>query len=191
MTDLVPMTPLGAAAPLSETYGTITIAEVTDRSFASVSARLTRRKHLARGAKALLGAALPGPGRSAGSGALSALWIGPDQWLFTASADEHDKLDLTLKEEFGDAASVTLQTDGWACFSMDGDDLGECLLRLVQPDLHDVSAGDTIRTAIDHVSCILVCDKPGRAVRILCPRSLATHLHHGLTTAALSVSDPS
>lgn len=190
MTDLTSTTPLGAAAPGSETFGSITVAEVTDQSLASVTARRKGAKNFTRAAKSLLGATLPDQGQSAGSGDISAFWIGTDQWLFAASLARHEDLDVMLKEKFGDAATVTMQTDGWACFSIEGSDIGECLLRLVQIDLHGISAGDTIRTLIEHVSCTLICEEPDRAMKILCPRSFAAHLHHALTTAAQSVSGP-
>lgn len=187
MHDLAPLTPLGSSAPATEKIGSLKIAEVTDVALASAEARAGDAQALAKAGKSVLGESLPEAGMSSGKGNISAYWIGPGKWLFSAPIETHEDLPAALKSKFGKAASITEQTDGWACFSVESDDLTEFLLRLIQIDVHEMAAGAVRRTMIEHVPVILVFEKPNQTVRILCNRSYGGHLHHALITAAQSV----
>jgi sarcosine oxidase subunit gamma len=187
MHELAALTPLGASAPRVETVGSMKIGEITDIALASVEARASDGNALSKAAKSLLKDDLPEVGKSSGKGEIRAFWIGPGKWLFSAPIASHEDLAARLEAEFGKGASVTEQTNGFACFSVESRDLSEYLLRLVQVDMHDALAGAVYRIAIEHVGCIVVCDEPGRSIRFLCSRSYAGHLHHALLTAARSV----
>jgi sarcosine oxidase subunit gamma len=189
MHDLVSMTPLGASKALTETIGAVKIREVTDLALASVETRIGGAEKLAKAAKLVLGAALPGPGHSSAKSAIYAYWIAQDKWLFSALSSAHEHLASELTDKFGRAASVTEQTDGWACFSVEGDDLSELLMRLFQIDVPSAKQGSVHRTMAEHVAVILVCDDPRKAIRIFCARSYAGHLHHVLVAMARSVAD--
>jgi len=188
MHDLASLTPLGASEARTETIGTTTIREVTDLALASVEARTVGAVKFGKAAKSALGVALPGPGKSSGKGATHAFWIGQEKWLFSASSAAHEDFASELRDMFAGLASVTDQTDGWACFSIESEDLSELLLRLFQIDVLRIAKGSVQRTMVEHVAVVLVCDNPRKAIRIFCARSYAEHLHHALVTMAGSIA---
>ena len=183
MHDLAHLTALGASAPRVETIGGVRVAEVSDVALASLARRRAATGAFDEAARALIGADLPGPGRSADGGEWTAHWTGPDQWLLEASFDAHEEIAREVKEALGDAASVTEQTDGWARFDLFGDCLA-LLERLTPLDVEAMETGAVSRTVIEHLGCLLICrEAPGRW-SVLGPRSAAGSLHHALTQAA-------
>lgn len=184
--SLRPLTALGDEAPRAATIGQVRLAENPDLALASVAAR--RAAALAETAQAILGDALPRPGESAGAGPVRALWTGPEQWLFEAPFQTYEDLAGTLKSAFGDAASVTEQSDAWAAFEIRGDASVEMLARLSMADAARMTGGAATRTLIEHMGCLLICRAPGRAFTLLGARSSAASLFHALTAAARAVA---
>mgnify|MGYP006173999121 CR=1 FL=1 len=84
---------------------------------------------------------------------------------------------------FGDAASITEQTDAWVRFDVTGTDLSRVFERLSNVDLASAPDHVATRTVIDHIGCYLVKRSPSR-ISLFGPRSSAPSLWHALETAA-------
>ena len=181
---LKPITPLGHAEPETVTIGPVTITEVIDRALASLA---TRRGHDADVAStaATLGIALPGPGKAAQSALYGSFWLGPDQWMVEAPFKSHEDIVSILKPAFGDAASITEQTDAWVHFDVTGSDLPTLFERLCAFDLRRHGPGSATRSVIEHLGCYVMV-RSDKTVSVIGPRSSAHSLHHALVTAAKS-----
>ncbi|GLS88219.1 hypothetical protein GCM10010873_31930 [Cypionkella aquatica] len=183
---LKPLTPLGHDAPQSDTIGAITITENPNTALASLAARLGREAEVASLAAAA-GIPLPGPGQSEAAATYGAIWLGPQQWMVEAAFATHEDISAILKPIFGEAASITEQTDAWVRFDVTSTTLPALFERLCSFDLHKAGAGAATRTVIDHLGCYVIRRTDTR-VTILGPRSSAHSLHHALTTAAKALS---
>ena len=106
---LQPLTALGQVAPLIVAIGPYTITERNDVALASLTSRRGRDADVARAAVSA-GIPLPTPGRAETAG-LSAFWLAPDHWMVEAPFATHEDIRAHLLTFFGDAASITEQTD--------------------------------------------------------------------------------
>ena len=182
MASLQAMTALGGRAAAEVTVGPVTIAERVDVALASVATR--RGKDLPAAAKAA-GVPLPGPARHEGGAPYSAFWVAPDMWFVEAPFATHELIADQLKAAFGEAASITEQTDAWVAFDLAAPDLAPLMERLCNVNLAGVADGHATRTVIEHLGCYLV--KHGRGnLRLYGPRSSAQSLLHALEVAARS-----
>jgi sarcosine oxidase subunit gamma len=186
--DLLPITALGGREPRVETIGSLTIAETTDLALASVSARSGRETACAKALEKMLGAALPGPGKALLTSPMAAVWMGADQWMIGASQDSHEDLAAQVKAKVSSTASVTEQTDAWACFDVTGSDVVAMFERLCPAPVRRMMQADALRTTIHQMGCFVICGAPGGHMRVLGPRSSAGSLHHALMQAARSVA---
>ncbi|WP_299554376.1 sarcosine oxidase subunit gamma [uncultured Tateyamaria sp.] len=186
MHDLKPITALGGTTPRVDTVGETTLAEVPDLALASVAARAGREQACAKHLKALIGAQAPSPGKTWQTDHYSAVWMGPDQWMISADFATHEDIAATLKSQLEGIASVTEQTDAWACFDLSGPRVFAVLELLYNINLLQFKTGDATRTSIHHLGCFVICMKPDHMVRILGPRASAGSLHHAITTAMTS-----
>lgn len=185
---LKPITPLGYDLPHSVTVGPVTIAEVVDTALASLAARMGGEAATAQAALAS-GIPLPDAGKAARGDTFGAFWLGPQQWMIEAPFATHEDITAKLKPLFGDAASLTEQTDAWARFDVTGPDLPALFERLCNYDLRSHGAGCATRTVIEHLGCYVVIRAAGPAlghVSVIGPRSSAASLFHALETAARS-----
>ena len=181
--QLNPNTALGQDAPGIIVIGGLTITERDDTALASLATRQGRAVDVARAA-AVAGIPLPGPGHSE-VGQLAAFWLGPDQWMIEAPFASHADIRAALLPMFGDAASITEQTDAWVRFDLSGD-LPAVLERLTNFDFRSAADSAATRTVIDHLGCYLI-RRSAQLVTIYGPRSSAQSLHHALVEAAGSV----
>jgi sarcosine oxidase subunit gamma len=186
--DLTALTPLGAQGARVTTFDGVEITENPDWALASVAARQDRQKQLSAAAKKLLGGALPGVSLVSGTSEISAFWIGPEQWMFQAPFATHEDLAAQLKKALKDTASVVEQTDGWVRFEVKGARAMDVFERLCALDTRAMATGHVTRTAIEHMSCFVICQKAGHAFSVLGARSSAASLHHAMCTAAKSVT---
>lgn len=195
MTDLTPLTALGAAAPQSARFGALTLAENPGLALASLALRAGQVP------PAPMGLALPGPGGWTEAGGIAAFWTGPGQWMIEgpgAAAQNLAPPDLTSPDFANDdfaarvaAAApgcyVTEQTDGFAGFEVVSDagpaPVEAWLSRLVNIDLGTFGPGRATRTGFDHMSVFVIRRTAGR-VAVLGMRSAAGSLWHALTVAA-------
>lgn len=181
---LKPITPLGHDRPHSVTIGPVTISEVVDTALASLATRMGEAKAVADIADSA-GIPLPGPGKAAQGATYAAFWLSPDMWMVEAPFATHEDIIAQLKPHFGEAASLTEQTDAWARFDVTGDDLPAMFERLCAFDLRSHGPGAATRTVIEHLGCYVVIRAPGH-LSVIGPRSSAASLFHALETAAHS-----
>jgi sarcosine oxidase subunit gamma len=126
---------------------------------------------------------LPGPARYQAGAPYSAFWVTPEMWFIEAPFASHEGIAALLKAAFGEAASITEQTDAWVIFDLSAPDLAAVLERLCNVDFRTVPDGHATRTVIDHLGCYLVKLGPG-AARVYGPRSSAQSLLHAVEVAA-------
>ena len=181
---LKPITPLGHDAPHSVTIGPVTITEVTDNALASLATRHGEAKAVADIAETA-GIPLPPAGRAAKGATYGAFWLSPDMWMVEAPFATHEDIVSILKPHFGEAASITEQTDAWARFDVTGADLPAMFERLCNFDLRANGAGAATRTVIEHLGCYVVVRAEGH-LSVIGPRSSAASVFHALETAARS-----
>ena len=129
---------------------------------------------------------LPDPARHQAGSPYAAFWVAPEMWFVEAPFATHEVIADLLKAAFGDAASVTEQTDAWVAFDLTAPDLAPLLERLCNVDFRAAPEGHATRTVIDHLGCYLIKHGPG-AARVYGPRSSAGSLLHALEVAAASV----
>jgi sarcosine oxidase subunit gamma len=179
------LTALGATEPAELRIGPYRIVERFDVALASVASRKGREADVARAAQGA-GVPLPAPAHWQGGSVFAALWVAPEMWFVEAPLASHEDIAAQLKTAFGDAASITEQTDAWVRFDLAGPDLTPLMERLCNVDFPAVPAGFASRTVIEHTGCYLVKQGTG-AVTLYGPRSSARSLLHALEVAAGSV----
>jgi len=180
--DLRAMTAMGAHDPHTVTVGPLTVTERFDVALASVAAR--RGRDLSEAAKTA-GVPLPGPALYQVGVPYSTFWVAREMWFVEAPFASHERIEALLKTAFGDAASITEQTDAWVAFDLAAPDLEPLIERLCNVDFRGVKDGHATRTVIDHLGCYLVRHGNGEA-RLYGPRSSAQSLLHAVEVAALS-----
>jgi sarcosine oxidase subunit gamma len=181
---LAPLFPLGGRTPRVETIGPVRVEERMDVALASLAARLGREAEVeAKAGEA--GIPLPGPGRAEQGATWGAFWLGPSQWMIEAPFASHEDVVARLKPVFGDAGSITEQTDAWARLDVEGP-LAPLMERLCNLDLAAFGPGSATRTLMEHMGVLAVRRAPDR-LTLLVGRSSAGSLHHALVTAARSV----
>lgn len=179
MTDLAPITALGASAPQSRHFGALTISENADLALASLTLR--------RGASQPVpfGVTLPGPGDWIAGDGISAFWTGPDQWMIEAPGRADEDFAATLRLQ-APGCSVTEQTDGWVAFeitSAGGDAPIRALMeKLVNIDTKTFGAGRATRTGLEHMGVFAIRRAADR-LAIMGARSAAASLWQALATA--------
>lgn len=187
MHDLRPTTALGGQTPQVDTFANVTIAENDGLALTSVAARLGQEKSCHAALKKLLGE-VPLPGRAVLRDSEAGFWMGPDQWMIGAPRDTHELLADTLKDRFGDAASITEQSGAWVCFDVIGPAMPDLCERLCAIPIRKMVAGDAQRTVIHQLGCFVIRRQTEDHIRILGPRASAGTLHHALVTATLSAA---
>ena len=182
---LKPLTALGHDKPEVDILGSWTLTERADVALASLALR-RRRLGDVQVAAAAAGVPLPPAGTSASGAVCSAFWMTPEMWMVEAPFATHEDICAHLLLAFGDAASITEQTDAWVRFDLAGAGLERLLERLSNFDLANAAAGAATRTVMEHLGCYLI-KRSDTLVTIYGPRSSAQSLHHALTVAAQSV----
>jgi len=185
---LAPITALGGEAPLTDTIGTITIAENAQVALASVAARLGHEAACKKVLKTVLGGTAPNPGKSQLNDRVAGFWTGPDQWMLSAPMTTHEMIADQLKKALGNAASVTEQSGAWVMFDVVGEKMADLCERLCNVPIRRMTTGDVQRTQIHQLSCFVIRHKDENHIRILGPRASAGSLHHALITSAHSIA---
>jgi len=190
---LVPVCATGGAQPRSARYGAVTLTEQPDLAIASLAQRAGGQDAITALAQDLIGASLPGPGQIAGApGGVQIMWTGPEQWFVLAPITTHSDIAHVLSQRLAQcldrgasaAASVTEQTDGWACFALEGEATLPLLERLCRLDVARMQSGSAGRTGIAHIGCFVICDAPATSWRVLGARSSALSLWNAIETVA-------
>ena len=180
---LKPLSALGREFLSVETIGPVTLSEDMDTALASLASRRGREAEVAELA-AQAGIPLPGPGQAGSEGAWGAFWVSPEMWMVEAPYGTHEDIAAHVKPIFGEAASITEQTDAWARFEVTGP-LQPLFERLCNLDLDRFGPGSATRTVIEHLGTYAIRRAPNR-MTLLGPRSSADSLHHALVTTARS-----
>ncbi len=186
--SMKPLSPLGHDTAVTDVIGPVTIIENTGVALASLASRLGQEGAVALAAKSA-GIPQPGPGAASAASVYGAFWLGPEQWMIEAPFASHEDIVSILKPLFGEAASLTEQTDAWVRFDLQGADLPKLFERLCGYNLRKAGSGRATRTVIEHLGCYVVVRDMGNLadkVTVYGPRSSAHSLHHALITAAKS-----
>ena len=128
-----------------------------DCEMVQVMARKGRAGDVAASLLASHGMMLPGPGRAATLGGVSALWIQPDAWFVVTDRGMEGALARDLKAAVGDAASVIDQGHGRAVVSISGTHAPRVLASSCRIDLHPsmFATGHVATTQMFHLACTL------------------------------------
>lgn len=185
-TTLTPQTPLGGIAPRRDSFPGLLLTEVTDRSLASVAARLGQEPALRTALGGFAGCDVPGPGGLVSGPVMTLFWTAPGQWFLDAPMERHEDLAAEVRAAVGMAGSVTEQTDGWARFDLEGPACTSVLERLCAVDILALGGPAAARTVMEHIGVFLLCHHPAERFSAICLRSYAAALHHALVTAARS-----
>jgi sarcosine oxidase subunit gamma len=175
--DLIATAP-AAGLGLLLTMGTATLAEWAPGPITSVAPFAAGMPAVVRALKPL-GLDWPAPGRmTAGSGGVRLAFAGRGT-AFLIGAPPPD---------FGDAAAVTDQSDGWAGLSLGGAAAAEVLMRLVALDLREGAfpEGSAVRAMLNHMPLCLMRGAGG--FELLVFRSMTRTAVHELTEAMARVA---
>ncbi len=179
------LTALGQPTPQTHQVGPYRIEERFDVALASVATRKGRAADVTKAAKAA-GIPLPEAARFTAGNPWSAFWVAPEMWFIEAPFASHEDIVPLVKPAFGDAASVTEQTDAWVRFDISATDLAPLIERLCNVDFAKAPDGFATRTVIEHLGCYLIRHSAG-AVTVYAARSSAKSLLHCLEVTAASV----
>ena len=182
---LKPITALGHATAEVDIVGPWTITERADVALASLANRRGRLADL-QTAAAAAGVPLPLAAASGQDAVYGAFWMTPEMWMIEAPFASHEDIRAVLLAAFGEAASITEQTDAWVRFDLSGAGLERVLERLSNFDLAKAPVGVATRTVMEHLGCYLI-KRSEALVTVYGPRSSAQSLHHALVVAAKSV----
>lgn len=186
MHSLTAITALGGNTPRVDKVGSATLSENPHLALASVAARVGQEAACRTHLVALLGSDAPGPGQALLHVPEAAFWTGPDQWMIAAPFASHEDLATRLTARFGNTASITEQTDAWACFDLHGDGTEDVMELLCAINIHAMQPAQATRTVIHHLGCFVIRLAPEDGLRILGPRASAGSLHHAILTAMTS-----
>ncbi len=185
MTDLTPITALGATVARAESFGALTITENAGLGLASLALRK------GQSAPQPFGLPLPAVGKAVSMGDYAAFWTGRDQWMIEAADKAEVDFAALLKAEAPDC-SVTEQTDGFTAFeisSTQGPAPIEALMRkLVNIDPKAFGAGQATRTGLEHMTVFLI-RRSDDHLAVIGMRTLAGSLWHALAVAARRLED--
>lgn len=178
MTDLTPITALGATAPAQLRAGALTITENAGLALASLSLRAGQPQPMP------FGLTLPGPGAWVAGDDLAAFWTAPGQWMIESEGRAESGFAAALAAE-APGCAITEQTDGWTAFEIDGppEAIRALLEKLVNIDAAGLTPGHATRTGLHHMGAFLI-RRAGDRLAVIGMRSLAAALWHALTETA-------
>lgn len=179
------LTSLGYETPKTIKLGNVTITERFEVALASIAVRRGRDKDFKRRAKAG-GVPLPPAARAEVGTTYSAFWMTPEMWMVEAPFATHEDVSALLKTAFGDAASITEQTDAWVRFDISAPDLTPLMERLSNIDLSIEPIGFASRTVIEHLGTYLI-KRSNNEITLYGPRASAQSLLHALDVTAKSL----
>jgi sarcosine oxidase, subunit gamma len=132
------------------------------------------------------------PNGSASKNTITALWLGPDQWLLTCPVDDTAFFANSLREALADVhAAVTDQSDGRVAFALQGPSARDVLAKGCPLDLHPRSftPGSAAQSLLAKADVLihLVDDDPaaGPAFDVYVARSFAHYVWAWLEDAGL------
>lgn len=179
VTDLKPITALGASSARVQSMGSLTLCETPHLAFASLALRR------GQGVPTPFGLTLPQAGGFVGQNGLGAFWTGSDQWMLCAEGRGDSDFAADVRAQ-APGCSVTEQTDGWAAVDVtvaDDAQMQTLLAKLFNLNPEFLSPGHATRTGLHHMTVFVV--RPNTTqLRVIGMRSLADSLWHTLETTA-------
>ncbi|MGB6310493.1 MAG: sarcosine oxidase subunit gamma family protein [Steroidobacteraceae bacterium] len=186
------LTPRSAFFGLTHAVGTGSGVIATDRDGLGLATVAVGRSHdtaVAHRVKERFGLQLPhGPHRAA-AGDIAFAGTGPGVWLASRELGGN-AFAAILRQEIGDLAAVTDQSDGYAVLRLAGPKLRNALAKLVPLDVHPATfkPGDVASTVASHMGVTLwrLDDAADGApvFELAVFRSLAGSFWHALSTSA-------
>lgn len=177
---------LGRVAEAPAAAG-ITLSERPFRAMIDLRGDPTDAAFLAA-ARATAGVELPlEPNTTRRSGSLTALWLGPDEWLITAPAGEERALAPTLRAGLaGHHAAVIDLTESRTVIAVSGVPARDLLAKGCTLDLHPRAfpVGACAQTGLARAGVLLHLVDEGPTFEITIPRSFADYLWAWLADAA-------
>jgi len=132
------------------------------------------------GAKRALGLRLPkSPNRTVSAKGLTALWLGPDEWLVVGPPGSEDKIAHDLRDALaGQHAAVTDVSEGRTVIGLAGRHARDVLMKGCPLDLHprEFKTGDCAQSALAKAVIILHQTGNAPAYDIYIERSMADYL---------------
>ena len=183
MHRLKAMTSFGKDTELNETVGTINILENTNCAIASIAVRNGKGATVKKALKSKFDLTIPDPLHMTTSGNVSLIWVGPEQYFFTAPFEGFENIAEILIDSLQDTASITEQTDAWVQFDLSGTAVVDAFKYLCMIDVEKFDVNSSTRTIIEHLGCIVIRNGETK-FSILGPRSSASALHHTIKNAA-------
>ncbi|BBK34029.1 N-methylglutamate dehydrogenase subunit D [Stella humosa] len=155
-------------------------------SIVDLAARRGRAGDLVAAIRGAFGFDLPAPGRWAGDGEVTAVWIKPETWLLLAPRGVEGAFAAGVKQAAGDAGSVVDQSHGKTRLGLSGVMAREALAKGCRIDL-DPSAFGPGRSAVTQISqtgCVLLQRDDTPAFELVVGSSYAIPFFDWLTHAA-------
>lgn len=178
MTDLKPITALGASEPRIFETGRYCLRENDGVAFASLVLPADRT------ASAVFGIALPEPGKYAeGDAGKSAFWTARHQWMIEGAGLAETDFATSLKAEIPEGR-ISEQTDGWITFDITAtgpEAITALLERIVNLPAATLKPGCATRTSFEHMSAYFV-RRSATHLSVIGMRTLAGSLWHALET---------
>ena len=183
--QLKAVTSLGQDAPVVMEIGPYRIVERVDVALASLAIRRGCNDAFLKASKS---AKLPlaDIARAQSGAVYHCFWLSSEQWMIEAPFASHEDITAHLKSIFGNAASITEQTDAWVRFDVTAKDLQPLFERLCNQDVAAAPIDFATRTMIDHLGCYVI-KRAASEITIYGPRSSAQSLLHAIEAAANAI----
>lgn len=149
--------------------GAVTVTEINHDAITWIAPAKGKQAATSKALEKQVNAPFPAPGKTAGC----IVWTGLGQAMVLGPA---------LKPIKG--AAFSDQTSAWACCALEGADARAILARLVPIDLRPeiFAVGDTARTLLGHMNCILIRRAADR-FEVMVFRSMAQSAAHEVARA--------
>ena len=146
------------------------------------------KKFLDASAKAISLSLPKTPNQTTTAEGITALWLGPDEWLVTGPPDSEGGIAARLREALkGQHAAITDVTEGRMVIGLAGRNARDILIKGCPLDLHasQFKPGDCAQSALAKTVIILHQTTDAPAYDIYVERSMADYLWRWLEDAAL------
>lgn len=163
----------------------LSVTELTGFELISVAVAKGSEANFKKRFKKALKTDLPNPNQVLPVEGGSIIWIGQNQFLvFLGTSNIY--ADVKLGQTLGDSAYTVLQSDGWACLRLEGDQFYNVMDRFIPLDLRRAPEDFAARTQAHHISVIVVKQRDG-SWYLLTPRSTAQSFLEALTHVMANV----
>ncbi len=177
---------LDARAAESVADAGVTLCE--RRFKAKINLRGKPLKKFIDAARRALGLSLPkSPNSTVSAKGITALWLGPDEWLVVGPPGSEGKIAVDLRAALaGQHAAITNVSEGRTVIGLAGRHARDVLMKGCPLDVHprEFKTGDCAQSALAKAIIILHQTSDAPAYDIYCERSMADYLWSWLEDAA-------